>query len=149
MIQHAVDSFGRLDCPFNSAADPSDIDIERFNAAIAVRVGGVLLGMKHAAPIMMRQQSGSIINTASVNGTRAGYTTLTGCTATACGHSPDEIRGRGTWSLWSAGSLSPGPVTTGMFGKAFGIDPDTADSGAVSGRGLRFKGPTVGRSGHS
>lgn len=24
-------------------------------------------------------------------------------------------------------SLSPGPVVTGIFGKAFGVDPDTAD----------------------
>ena len=50
---------------------------------MGVHVGGVLLGMKHAAPIMMRQQSGSIINTASVNGSRAGYSNLTGCTANA------------------------------------------------------------------
>ena len=61
----------------------ADIDMQRFNAAMAVHVGGAVLGMKHAAPIMMRQQCGSIINTASVNGTRAGYTTLTYCTAKA------------------------------------------------------------------
>ena len=52
MIQHAVDCFGRLDCLFNNAASAStfsgitDIDIQRFNAAMAVHVGGVLLGMK-------------------------------------------------------------------------------------------------------
>jgi NAD(P)-dependent dehydrogenase (short-subunit alcohol dehydrogenase family) len=135
MIQHAVDSFGRLDCLFNNAADPStgsgitDIDLQRFNAAIAVRVGGVLLAMKHAAPIMMRQQSGSIINTVSVNGTRAGYTTLTGCTATAAViHLTKSVAVElGPYGV-RVNSLSPGPVITGMFGKAFGIDPDTADS---------------------
>jgi NAD(P)-dependent dehydrogenase (short-subunit alcohol dehydrogenase family) len=58
MIQRAVDSFGRLDCLFNTAGDPSarsgiaDIDMQSFNATMAVHVGGVLLGMKYAAAIM-------------------------------------------------------------------------------------------------
>jgi NAD(P)-dependent dehydrogenase (short-subunit alcohol dehydrogenase family) len=134
MIKHAVDCFGRLDCLFNNAGDASpgggiaDIDLERFNAAMSLHVGGVLLCMKHAAPIMMRQQSGSIINTASVNGTRAGYITLpyatakaavihmTKCVAVELG--PYGVR---------VNSLSPGPVVTGIFSKAFGSDPDTAD----------------------
>lgn len=48
MIQFAIDRFGRLDCSFNNAGDAStgcgitDIDIELFNAAIAVHVGGAL-----------------------------------------------------------------------------------------------------------
>jgi len=134
MIKHAVDCFGRLDCLFNNAADLStgsgitDIDIQRFNAAIAVHVGGTLLGMKHAAPIMMRQQSGSIINTASVNGTRAGYTTLTYCTAKAAViHLTKCVAVElGPYGV-RVNSLSPGPVITGIFGKALGIDPDTAD----------------------
>lgn len=134
MIKHAVDCFGRLDCLFNNAADLStgsgitDIDIQRFNAAIAVHVGGVLLGMKHAAPIMMRQQSGSIINTASVNGTRAGYTTLTYCTAKAAViHLTKCVAVElGPYGV-RVNSLSPGPVITGIFGKALGIDPDIAD----------------------
>jgi len=135
MIQHAVDCFGRLDCLFNNAADVSaagigiaDIDMQRFNAAMAVHVGGVLLGMKHAAPIMMRQQSGSIINTASVNGTRAGYTTLTYCTAKAAViHLTKCVAVElGPYGV-RVNSLSPGPVITGLFGKAPGIDPDIAD----------------------
>ena len=134
MIQHAVDKFGRLDCLFNNAGDASggsgitEIDIQQFNSAMALHLGGVLLGMKHAAPIMKRQRSGSIINMASVNGTRAGYITLayatakaavihlTRCVAVELG--PHGVR---------VNSLSPGPVVTGIFGKAYGIDPDTAD----------------------
>jgi NAD(P)-dependent dehydrogenase (short-subunit alcohol dehydrogenase family) len=134
MIKHAVDCFGRLDCLFNNAADPStgegitDVDMQRFNAAMAVHVGGVLLGMKYAAPIMMRQQSGSIINTASVNGTRAGYGSLTYATAKAAViHLTKCVAVElGPYGV-RVNSLSPGPVITGLFGKALGIDPDIAD----------------------
>ena len=134
MIKHAIECFGRLDCLFNNAADLStgsgitDIDIQGFNAAIAVHVGGALLGMKYAAPIMMRQQSGSIINTASVCGTRAGYTALTYCTAKAAViHLTKCVAVElGSYGV-RVNSLSPGPVVTGIFGKAFGTDPDIAD----------------------
>ena len=119
---------------FNNAGDASasdgitDINIQGFNAAMAVHVGGALLGMKHAAPIMMRQQCGSIINTASVNGTRAGYITLTYCTAKAAViHLTKCVAVElGPYGV-RVNSLSPGPVITGIFGKAFGIDPDIAD----------------------
>ncbi len=134
MIKHAVDCFGRLDCLFNNAGDASasdgiaDIDIQGFNAAIAVHVGGALLGMKHAAPIMMRQQSGSIINMASVNGTRAGFITLTYATAKAAViHLTKCVAVElGPYGV-RVNSLSPGPVITGIFGKALGIDPEIAD----------------------
>ena len=134
MIKHAVDSFGRLDCLFNNAGDASggggiaDIDIQRFNAAMAVHVGGVLLGMKHAAPVMMRQRSGSIINMASVNGSRAGYITLTYATAKAAViHLTKCVAVElGPYGV-RVNSLSPGPVITGIFGKSRGIDPDVAD----------------------
>ena len=134
MIKHAVSRFGRLDCLFNNAGDASDgsgiadIEIQRFNAAMALHVGGVLLGMKYAAPIMVRQESGSIINTASVNGSRAGYIALTYATAKA---SVIHLTKCVAVELGPFGvrvnSLSPGPVVTGIFGKAFGIDADVAD----------------------
>jgi NAD(P)-dependent dehydrogenase (short-subunit alcohol dehydrogenase family) len=134
MIQYSVDSFGRLDCLFNTAGDPAarsgiaDIDIQSFSATMGVHVGGVLLGMKYAAPIMMRQQSGSIINTASVNGSRAGYSNLTGCTAKAAViHLTKCVAVElGPYGV-RVNSLSPGPVITGIFGKALGVDPETAD----------------------
>jgi NAD(P)-dependent dehydrogenase (short-subunit alcohol dehydrogenase family) len=135
MIKHAVDRFGRVDCLFNNAGDASDgesiadIDIRLFNRALAVHVGGALLAMKHAAPIMMRQESGSIINMASVNGTRAGYITLTYATAKAAViHLSKCVAVElGPYGV-RVNSLSPGPVVTGIFGKALGSDPDVADS---------------------
>lgn len=131
MLKHAVDKFGRLDCLFNNAGDASDgsgvvdIDMKHFNDGIAVHVGGALLGMKYAAPIMMRQNSGSIINMASVNGTRAGYITLTYATAKAAViHLTKCVAVElGPYGV-RVNSLSPGPVITGIFGKAYGIEAE-------------------------
>lgn len=82
-IKAAVDlakgNFGRLDCIFNNAgggggAGPIDeVTEEGFNGGIALLFRSVVFGMKHAAPIMKAQGSGSIISTASVAGWRTGY----------------------------------------------------------------------------
>ena len=70
---------GRLDCLFNNAGaggvtgGVESISAEGFDATMALLVRAVLLGMKHAAPIMRRQRSGSIISTASVAGLRGGW----------------------------------------------------------------------------
>jgi NAD(P)-dependent dehydrogenase (short-subunit alcohol dehydrogenase family) len=134
MIEHALERFGRIDCLFNNAGGPSrtggvaEVDIAEFDAAIAVHVRGALLGMKYAAPGMLRQGSGSIINMASINGRRAGFTTLGYSTAKAavihlsrC--AAVELGQHGV----RVNSLSPGPVLTGIFGKAAGRDHREAD----------------------
>ena len=78
-IDAAVARFGRLDVVFNNAgfggtAGPiAEIPVEEFDATMGVLLRGVFLGIKHAAPVMSAQGSGSIINTASVAGLRAGY----------------------------------------------------------------------------
>src|SRR5262249_54839073 len=82
LVAFAVERYGRLDCFFTTAGDggtPGGIamlDWERFNHTIAVHVGGAVAGMKHAAPVMVAQGSGSIINTASIGGHVAGWTFL-------------------------------------------------------------------------
>jgi NADP-dependent 3-hydroxy acid dehydrogenase YdfG len=83
MIAHAVNVFGRLDCLMNNAGSGSGyqeiakLDLRRFDDVIAVHVRGALAGMKYAVPVMAEQKSGSIINVASVNGTRAGFPVIT------------------------------------------------------------------------
>jgi NAD(P)-dependent dehydrogenase (short-subunit alcohol dehydrogenase family) len=136
MIAHAVGTFGRLDCLFNNAGSGSqrveiaDINLEEFDIAIGVHVRGMLAGMKYAVPIMAAQRSGSIINTASVNGTRAGlgghsYSAakaavihLTRCAAVELGEKGIRVN-----------SLSPGPIATGIFGKGAGLQHEEADLG--------------------
>src|ERR1700744_3479908 len=79
LINEAVDKFGRLDCLFNNAGGPAQtggiegLEVERFDAAMATLLRSVMLGMKHAAPVMRRQASGSIINNGSIAGRLAGF----------------------------------------------------------------------------
>lgn len=137
MLDHALDRFGRIDCLFNNAgsiptgARITDIVLEDFDTAVSVHVRSVLAGMKHAAPIMIRQRSGSIINMASIVGIQAGigslaYSTvkaavlhMTRCAAIELG----EFRIR-------VNSISPGPVVTGIFGKGSGVEDSSADDQA-------------------
>ena len=79
MVACAVDRFGRLDCLFNNAGfggvsgtiDETDMG-EPYARTVAGLLTGPVLGMKHAAPVMKAQGSGSIISTASVAGLRGG-----------------------------------------------------------------------------
>jgi NAD(P)-dependent dehydrogenase (short-subunit alcohol dehydrogenase family) len=79
VVDAATKAFGQLDVMFNNAgvlgtAGPIDeIPADEFDRAIAVLLRSVFLGMKHAAPVMKAQGSGSIISTASIAGVHAGY----------------------------------------------------------------------------
>jgi NAD(P)-dependent dehydrogenase (short-subunit alcohol dehydrogenase family) len=130
--------FGRLDVLFNNAGfgipprSIADLDIEEYDRLMAVLVRGVMLGMKYAAPIMMRQQSGSIINTGSVAAFRAGYSSQTYAAAKAAvvQMSRAVAAELGEYGV-RVNSLSPGAIVTGIFGKGAGVDPDVADRQAA------------------
>jgi NAD(P)-dependent dehydrogenase (short-subunit alcohol dehydrogenase family) len=72
MVASAVDTFGRLDCAFNNAGINSimldEYDDEVWSRAISVNLTGVMLCMREAAAVMVKQGSGAIVNTASING---------------------------------------------------------------------------------
>jgi NAD(P)-dependent dehydrogenase (short-subunit alcohol dehydrogenase family) len=78
MIDRTVGWFGRVDCLVNNAALPApmvsitEIDAATIDQLLAVNVRGVLLGIKHVAPVMLKQGSGSIINIGSMAGIRGG-----------------------------------------------------------------------------
>jgi NAD(P)-dependent dehydrogenase (short-subunit alcohol dehydrogenase family) len=139
LITHVADRFGRLDCLVNNAGTGGTpggvaaLDMDRFWHTLAVDLGGVVLGMKHAAPVMVRQGSGSIINVASIGGQLAGWSMLdysaakaavihlTRCAAVELGEHGVRVN-----------SVSPGPLMTGIFAKAAGVDPAEADHTAAS-----------------
>src|SRR6202162_3029133 len=135
LIGAAVERFGRIDCLFNNAGGPAQtggiegLEGARFDAAMATLVRSVMLGMKHAAPHMRKQGSGSIINNGSIAGRLAGYSTsvvygaakaavihLTKCVAM-------ELGGVGI----RVNSISPGVIATGIFGKALGLSVEAAE----------------------
>jgi len=135
MIDYAVKRFGRLDCLFNNAGCPAPvggietIPLDKYEVALSVLLGGVMLGMKHAAPVMRAQGSGSIINNGSVAGVLAGYSSsmiyaaakaavihLTKCVAMEMGEMNIRVN-----------CISPGGIATGIFGKALGLTTEEAE----------------------
>lgn len=79
MVSEAVDRFGRLDVLFNNAGfggalgPIAQTSVDDYDLTFDVLLKSVFLGVKYAAPILMEQGSGSVINTASVAGLRSGY----------------------------------------------------------------------------
>jgi NAD(P)-dependent dehydrogenase (short-subunit alcohol dehydrogenase family) len=73
-VRAAVDRFGTIDVFYNNAGIEGDIkpiveySLESFRKVLDVNVVGVFLGMKHVLPVMLKQNKGSIINTASIAG---------------------------------------------------------------------------------
>ena len=78
-VARAEERWGRLDCIFNNAGfggaiGPIDeTSAEDFDITMDVLVKGVFFGMKHAAPLMKRQRTGSIISTASMAAAVGGW----------------------------------------------------------------------------
>ncbi len=77
-VEFAVSQYGRLDIMFNNAGilgavgPISEIDGDGWLRTIDVLLNSVFYGIKHASRVMIQQGSGSIINTASTAGVRAG-----------------------------------------------------------------------------
>lgn len=155
LISHAVETFGRIDCLFNNAGGPAQtggiegLDVTQFDAAMATLVRSVMLGMKHAAPHMRRQGSGSIINNGSIAGHLGGYSSslVYGAAKAAVIHFTKCV----AMELGEAGvrvnSISPGAIATGILAKAMGLSPGAADSKADVLEGLFKSAQPIPRAG--
>ena len=78
LIESALGNYSQVDILFNNAGVtglfPSieDEEAEEWNKTFGVNIMGVVFGVKHVAPHMRERGTGSIVNTASVAGIRAG-----------------------------------------------------------------------------
>jgi NAD(P)-dependent dehydrogenase (short-subunit alcohol dehydrogenase family) len=156
VISHTLDDNGRIDVLFNNAGGPAptggieNISVEGFDAAMALLVRSVMLGMKHVASIMKQQRAGSIVNNGSVAAYLAGYSSsmvysaakaavlqLTRCVAMELGEHGVRVN-----------SVSPGAIATGIFAKALGMsDPSEADTTADKMQAIFAAAQPIPRSG--
>jgi NAD(P)-dependent dehydrogenase (short-subunit alcohol dehydrogenase family) len=73
-VKAALDRYGAIDCFHNNAgiegkvAPTAEYDEDVFDVVMNVNAKGVFLGMRHVLPVMLRQQRGAVVNTASVAG---------------------------------------------------------------------------------
>jgi NAD(P)-dependent dehydrogenase (short-subunit alcohol dehydrogenase family) len=131
MIDDAVKAFGRVDCLVNNAGVPSpmvsitEIDAATIDQLLAVNVRGVLLGIKHVAPVMLKQKSGSIINVGSIAGLRGGVSghIYSGAVHALSRSAAAELGEKGI----RVNALIPGGIVTGIFAKNAGIEGSKAD----------------------
>jgi NAD(P)-dependent dehydrogenase (short-subunit alcohol dehydrogenase family) len=134
LITGTVKRHGRLDCLVNSAGEAgiATLDLDRLQCTLAIHLGGAAAGMKHAAPVMAAQRSGSIINVASIGGHIAGCTFLGLLRGQGRHHPAHPLRRRrARRARVRVNSVSPGPILTGSFGKGVGLDPARADHDAA------------------
>jgi NAD(P)-dependent dehydrogenase (short-subunit alcohol dehydrogenase family) len=134
LVEGTVARFGRLDCLFNNAGSGgppvsiTELDIAKFDALMGVLVRSVAIGMKYAGIAMLKQGSGSIINTSSIGAWRAGGASHTYCAAKAA---VSHLTRCVAIELGEHGirvnSISPGAIVTGIFAKGAGLDADAAD----------------------
>jgi NAD(P)-dependent dehydrogenase (short-subunit alcohol dehydrogenase family) len=128
MVNHALDTFGRLDILDNSVGIGSrknvvDETLEEWNRVMQVNVTSMMLASKFAIPAMAQSGGGAIVNVSSISALRprglTAYSTSKGAVialtkAMAVDHGLQGIR---------VNCVAPGPVYTPMV-SAHGMDPE-------------------------
>ena len=134
-VDLAMEKFGRLDCMFNNAGIPGaggpidETPSMGFDITIAILFRSVFYGMKHAAPVMKEQGSGSIINTASIAGHRTGFAGhfYSACKAAVIHMTRSVAIELGPFGI-RVNCICPGAIVTSIFARALGVDQKTTEA---------------------
>jgi len=134
----AKEAFGGLDILFNNAGSGgagnglAEMTIEAWDGTMNLLLRSVVLGMKHAIPLMRARGGGAIVNTASIAGVEAGwgpvaYSTAKGAVihltrVAAAQLAADKIR---------VNAICPGLIATSIFGASIGLPRAVADQMAA------------------
>lgn len=148
--------FGQLDCLVNNAGLPApvtplaELNMADFDRVMSVNIRGLIMCMKHAAAAMLPRGQGSIINIASLAGTRGGFTgypyaaskgavlAVTRSAATELGEGGIRVN-----------AISPGGIVTGIFGKNAGVEGSKADKVTDAVRGIFGRLQPIPRAGET
>jgi NAD(P)-dependent dehydrogenase (short-subunit alcohol dehydrogenase family) len=133
LIEKTVATFGALHIAFNNAGSEgqqglltTEQTVEHYRQVCDINICGVLLSMKHEIPAMLRSGGGAIVNNSSAAGHLgfpgasvyvASKWAVIGLTKTAA----LEFAKQGV----RVNSVSPGPIQTEMFDRAFEGRTDT------------------------
>ncbi|QRG67516.1 SDR family NAD(P)-dependent oxidoreductase [Brevibacillus choshinensis] len=144
-VNQALEAFGRIDVFFNNAGiiqKPSlleNVDEAEFDRVMSVNLKGVFLGLKYVIPVMVKQGSGSIINTASTAGLKSEHSMSA---YSASKHAVVGLTKSAAIEYAKTGvrvnAVCPGGVTTSLVA---GLQKDIEETGHVP----EIQFPRIGR----
>lgn len=134
-VNETLEKFGKIDGFFNNAGIEGkqnlteDFGIDEFEKVINVNLNGVFYGMKHVLKVMREQGYGSIVNTASVGGTR-GVGNQSGYAASkhgVVGLTRNSAVEYGEYGI-TINAIAPGAIMTPMVEASLRqLDPDNPE----------------------
>lgn len=144
-VNQALEAFGRIDVFFNNAGiiqKPcllENVDEAQFDRVMSVNLKGVFLGLKYVIPVMVKQGSGSIINTASTAGLKSEHSMSA---YSASKHAVVGLTKSAAIEYAKTGvrvnAVCPGGVTTSLVA---GLQKDIEETGHVP----EIQFPRIGR----
>ena len=130
-VEHARDQYGALHVLYNNAGvmlsdddGPENTSIETYERTMDINVKGVLLGCRHAIPVMLESGGGSIVNVASFVAhmgaatPQIAYTASKGAVLAMTREIAVVYARRGI----RANALCPGPIMTPLLAKFLSDD---------------------------